>query len=136
MSYQIGEVAKRVGMTVEGLRFYERRGLIKPAARSSSRYRLYGEREVQALLFVKAAQEMGFSLREIEELLAMRQGKGGSCEAMRDRLAGKLDAVRQKIKLLRVLEKDLASGVERCDEQIRKGLLHECPVLEEWGSGT
>ena len=135
MSYQIGEVAKRVGMTVEGLRFYERRGLIKPAARSPSRYRLYGEREVQALLFVKAAQEMGFALREIEELLAMRQGKGDSCETMRDRLAGKLEAVRHKIKLLRVLESDLESGIKRCDEQIRKGRGHECPVLDELGSG-
>ena len=136
MSYQIGEVAKRVGMTVEGLRFYERRGLIKPAARSTSRYRLYGEREVDALLFVKAAQEMGFALREIEELLAMRAGKADSCEAMRDRLAGKLDAVRHKIKLLRKLEKDLASGVKRCDEQIRKGRHDECPVLDELGSGA
>lgn len=136
MRYRIGEVAKRVGMTVEGLRFYERRGLIRPAARTPSRYRLYGEPEVQALLFVKAAQEMGFSLGEIEELLAMRQGKGDGCEAMRDRLAGKLDAVRHKIKLLRKLEKDLMSGVERCDEHIRKGLRHECPVLEEWGSAT
>ncbi len=136
MSYQIGEVAKRVGMTVEGLRFYERRGLIKPAARSPSRYRLYGEREVQALLFVKAAQEMGFSLGEIQELLEIRQGKGNSCEVMRDRLADKLDAVGHKIKLLRTLEKDLASGVQRCDEQIRKGHGHECPVLEELGSGA
>ncbi len=135
MSYQIGEVAKRVGMTVEGLRFYERRGLIKPAARSTARYRLYGEREVQALLFVKAAQEMGFALREIEELLAIRQGKGDSCETMRDRLAGKLDGVRHKIKLLRRLEKDLVSGVKRCDEQIRKGRGHECPVLDQLGSG-
>ncbi len=134
MSYQIGEVAKRVGMTVEGLRFYERRGLIKPAARSPSRYRLYGEREVQALLFVKAAQEMGFSLGEIQELLEIRQGKGNSCEVMRDRLADKLDAVGHKIKLLRTLEKDLASGVQRCDEQIRKGRGHECPVLDELGS--
>lgn len=136
MSYQIGEVAKRVGMTVEGLRFYERRGLIKPASRSASRYRLYGEREVRALLFVKAAQEMGFALGEIHELLDLRQGKGDSCEAMRDRLAGKLDAVRKKIKLLRMLEKDLASGVKRCDEQIREGHGHECPVLEELGSGA
>ena len=135
MSYQIGEVAKRVGMTVEGLRLYERRGLIEPAARSPSRYRLYGEREVQALLFVKAAQEMGFALREIEELLAMRQGKGDSCETMRDRLVGKLEAVRHKIKLLRRLEKDLAVGVKRCDEQIRKGYGNECPVLDELGSG-
>ena len=134
MNYQIGEVAKRVGMTVEGLRFYERRGLIKPAARSPARYRLYGEREIQALLFVKRAQEMGFALREIEELLAIRQGKVDSCETVRDRLAGKLEAVRHKIKLLRMLETDLTSGVKRCDEQIRKGRGHECPVLDQLGS--
>ena len=77
---------------------------------------------------------MGFSLGEIQELLEIRQGKGNSCEVMRDRLADKLDAVGHKIKLLRRLEKDLASGVQRCDEQIRKGRGHECPVLDELGS--
>ena len=85
---------------------------------------------------MKAAQEMGFSLREIEDLLAMREGQSDSCETMRQHLAGKLDAVRRKIRLLRVLEEDLASGVERCDEQIRQGRGHECPVLDELGSGV
>jgi len=134
MSYRIGEVAKRVGMTVEGLRFYERRGLLRPAARSSSRYRLYGEPEIQTILFVRAAQEMGFSLREIEELLELRQGKGDSCQEMRGRLGTKLDDVRHKIKLLRKLEEDLAAGVRRCEEQIRKGRQDECPVLDELGA--
>ena len=135
MSYQIGEVAKRVGMTVEGLRFYERKGLVNPMARSPSRYRLYGDREIQTLRFIKAAQEMGFALREIEDLLEIRQGKGSNCAAMRDRLAEKLDGVRRKIKLLRVLEKDLAAGVARCDEQLRHGR-NECPVLDEFGASA
>ena len=136
MSYQIGEVAKRVGMTVEGLRFYERRGLVKPAGRSPSRYRLYGEEEIRTLRFVKATQEMGFSLREIEELLEIRQGKGDNCEAMRERLAEKLEDVRRRIKLLRTFGKDLEVGIARCDGEIRRGRKDECPVLEELGSSV
>ncbi len=135
MSYQIGEVAKRVGMTVEGLRFYERKGLINPARRSPSRYRLYGDREIQTLRFIRAAQEMGFALREVEELLAIRQGKDSNCAAMRDRLVDKLEGVRRKIKLLRVLENYLVSSVARCDEQLRRGK-NECPVLDELGAGS
>ena len=136
MNYQIGDVAKKVGMTVEGLRFYERRGLLSPARRSPSGYRLYDEREIHLLQFVKAAQEMGFSLREIEELLALRDGSAKSCVSMRDHLAGKLQTVQRKIKLLRALEKDLSTSIQECEEQIRRGKPDECPILEDLGMGA
>ena len=136
MTYRIGEVATRVGMTVEGLRFYERRGLLAPAHRTPSGYRLYGEREIRLLQFVRAAQEMGFSLAEIEDLLALRGGSGESCVAMSERLYAKLENVRRKIQLLKALENDLLSSIHKCEEQIRIGKPDQCPVLEELGTGA
>ncbi|MFQ5742124.1 MAG: MerR family transcriptional regulator, partial [Acidobacteriota bacterium] len=121
MSYRIGEVASYVGMSVEGLRFYERRGLLRPARRAPSGYRLYGDAELERVRFVKAAQEMGFSLHEIEELLALRDAAGETCLAVRERLVAKLESVGRKIRLLRALEGDLRDSVHRCEEQIRRG---------------
>jgi len=133
MEYRIGEAARSVGLSVEGLRFYERRGLVLPARRTGSGYRLYGERQVESLRFIRAAQEMGFSLREIQELLALREGADESCRSMRARLLGKLDTVRRRIELLHQFERDLVASIERCDAQIVSGDSGCCPVLEDLG---
>lgn len=136
MEYRIGEAARSVGLSVEGLRFYERRGLVRPARRTVSGYRLYGQRQVDSLRFIRAAQEMGFSLREIRDLLTLRDGTGAdeSCRSMRGRLNHKLDTVRRRLELLREFERDLVACIERCDAQIDAGDAACCPVLEDLGS--
>lgn len=136
MEYRIGEVAERVGMTAEGVRYYERRGLLPRPRRSSSGYRLYSDADLRRLAFIKAAQEMGFSLREVEELLALRGGDGGSCAAVRERLAAKLEEVRRRRRLLGALERDLKDGLRRCEDLLRAGEPDSCPVLEELESGA
>jgi len=133
MTYRIGQVARLLGMTVEGLRFYERRGLVKPARRPGSGYRIYGEQQLADLRFIRAAQEMGFSLREIQELLRLREGRASCCRTMRDRLETKRTTVRHRIALLRRFEKELAAAVQRCDAQVAAGLEGCCPVLDELG---
>ena len=135
MNYRIGEVASLVGMTVEGLRFYERRGLVTPAARTPSGYRVYREAQVRLLHFIRAAQEMGFSLREIEGLIALRQGDVESCRAMCESLTAKRQAVRRKIRLLQALERDLVASIETCEAQMRSGDADQCPVLESLEAG-
>lgn len=135
MEYRIGEAARSVGMSVEGLRFYERRGLVRPARRTPSGYRLYGQREIDSLRFIRAAQEMGFSLREIEGLLTLRQGVDESCRSMRSQLQDKLGTVQRRIGLLRQFEHDLVASIELCDAQIDTGDATCCPVLEDLGSG-
>ena len=132
MAYRIGEVARRVGMTVEGLRFYERAGLVKPRRRTRGGYRLYSDEQIDTLRFVRAAQEMGFSLAEIRELLQLRRGTG-SCAAVRDRLLDKLGHVRQRIRLLRAFERQLDAAVARCERQLGSHDEARCPVLEELG---
>ena len=133
MDYRIGQVARRVGMTVEGLRYYERRGLLRPASRSASGYRLYGESDVERLRFVRAAQEMGFTLSEITELLELRDGSDRSYRSMRDHLAARLEEVRHRIGLLRAMCADLEDALQRCDRQLERGG-GTCPVVEELGS--
>ncbi len=135
MEYRIGEAAHRVGMSVEGLRFYERRGLVRPARRTASGYRLYGRAQVDALLFIRAAQEMGFSLREIQGLLSLRAGADDSCRSMRGELQDKLDTVQRRIELLRQFEHDLVASIQLCDAQIATDDSGCCPVLEDLGSG-
>jgi len=130
MSYKIGEVAEMIGMTVEGLRYYDRRDLVRPARRSSSGYRLYGDRQVDRLRFVKASQEMGPSLEEIGELLEIRDGSEETCTAVRRRLETKLDQVRRRLELLQAMETDLSRALERCEAQIAEGRGDDCPVLD------
>lgn len=136
MSYRIGEVAEMVGMTVEGLRYYDRRGLVRPARRSSSGYRLYGDRQLDRLRFVKASQEMGFSLQEIDDLLEIRDGSNETCAAVHRRLQDKLRQVRRRIELLQAMEGDLSRALERCEEQIASGREDDCPVLDGLGDSA
>lgn len=135
MEYRIGEAARCVGMSVEGLRFYERRGLVRPARRTASGYRLYGKAQVDALRFIRAAQEMGFSLREIQGLLTLREGTDDSCSSMRGQLQDKLETVQRRIELLREFEHDLVASIELCDARIDTGDPGSCPVLQDLGSG-
>lgn len=136
MQYRIGQAARHVGMSVEGLRFYERKGLVRPASRSPSGYRLYSERQMESLRFVRAAQEMGFSLREIRDLLGLREGVAESCQTMRANLQGKLDSVLHRIELLRGFERELVVSIARCDAQMNTGDTTTCPVLADLGSGV
>jgi len=136
MSYKIGEVAEMVGMTVEGLRYYNRRGLVRPARRTPSGYRLYGDRQLDRLRFVKASQEMGFSLEEIDELLEIRDGSDETCTAVQRRLEDKLDQVRRRLELLQAMEADLSLALERCEAQIAAGGGDDCPVLHGLGESA
>ncbi len=133
MVYTIGEVAREVGMTVEGLRFYERRGLLRPARRTSAGYRLYEEAQLETLQFVRAAQRMGFSLAEIQELVELRGG-GGPCSQVRDRLEEKLTRVSDQRRLLDTFEAQLRTAIDRCDEQLRSEDQDGCPVLAGLGA--
>ena len=68
---KIGEVATRANVNIQTLRYYERRGLLPKAPRTGSNYRLYSDESIRRVRFVKRAQELGFSLKEIKELLAL-----------------------------------------------------------------
>jgi MerR family transcriptional regulator, copper efflux regulator len=93
---QIGEIAKRTYLTVDAIRFYEKRKLLPRAVRSAGRFRLYGESSVERLRFMQQMQGLGFSLREVGELIQLRERKVDACESVKGLLRAKLiDVVRR-----------------------------------------
>lgn len=126
-SMSIGQVAKRTGVGIETIRFYEREGLIEEPPRRASGYRQYPEAAVSRLHFVRSAKELGFSLREIRELLALRVDPGASCADVKSRVDEKRVEVEEKIRALKRIKKTLAKISAACNEQASLG---ECPILE------
>ncbi len=128
----IGTVAKLAGVNVDTIRFYQKLGLIKSASRSSSGYRLFDGEQIRELKFVRHAQELGFSLTEVKELLALRQ-KHHACSDAQSMLKRKLADVHEKIKSLERLEAELAGALRNCNRELRlkREIKHEdcCPLL-------
>ena len=83
---QIGEVSKRTSLTVDAIRFYEKRRLLPKAVRSAGRFRLYGEGTIERLHFIQQMQGLGFSLREVGELIQLRERKVDACESVKELL--------------------------------------------------
>jgi MerR family mercuric resistance operon transcriptional regulator len=122
----IGEVAKQARVQVETLRYYERTGLVAHPPRSASNYRLYPQETVRRVQFIKRAQELGFSLKEIMELLALRATPETPCADIRRRTLDKITAIDEKIQTLIAMKHALAKLVEECSGQ---GEITDCPIL-------
>lgn len=127
----IGELADRAGVGVETVRFYERKGLIRQPARPVHGYRTYSDELLQRLRFIRQAQELGFSLREVDELLAITTDPGSDCADLRDRAAAKLAEVRAKRDRLGRLEQVLVGLVDSCPGS---GGLDACTILDAIGT--
>jgi MerR family transcriptional regulator, copper efflux regulator len=128
----IGDVAKEAKVNIETLRYYERRGLLVKPLRSTSNYRLYAEDTVRRVRFIKGAQELGFSLKEILELLSLRAEPHTRCEDIRERAAAKITDIEAKIRSLRAMKQALTKLVAECAGD---GPITECPILESFDSG-
>ena len=125
---RIGEVAREAGVNVETLRFYERRGLLRePHRRPSSGYREYPAEAVKVVRFIKRAKELGFSLREVQELLRLRDSRGASCAEVRAAARTKVEDIDRKMVSLRAVRRALGVLLESCTSD---GSARECPILE------
>lgn len=122
-----GELAKQAGVNVETLRFYERKGLLPEPPRRESGYREYPADSVNRIRFIKRAQELGFSLDEIQELLALRVKRDTPCAEVKARAQKKILDVRQKIADLQTIERALDRLTASCTG---RGPLTDCPILE------
>ena len=122
----IGEVAKQAQVGIETLRYYERTGLVARPPRSESNYRLYPQETVRRVQFIKRAQELGFSLKEIMELLALRATPETPCADIRMRALDKITAIEEKIEALNAMKYALAKLVDACSGQ---GEITDCPIL-------
>jgi MerR family mercuric resistance operon transcriptional regulator len=126
-SLRIGDVAKRAGVNLETVRFYERKGLLPRPPRARSGYRAFSEDAVRRVRMIKRTQALGFSLKEISELLAIGVDPDGTCADVRQRTMAKLAAIDVKIAELRRMKKALATIAAKCPGS---GPSSACPLLE------
>jgi MerR family mercuric resistance operon transcriptional regulator len=134
VTMQIGEVARRASLTIDAIRFYERRRLLPKASRTAGRFRLYTEDAVERLRFIQLMQRLGFSLKEVGELLKLRERKVDACESVKKLLEAKLGDVRSKLADLRQLESELLADLRKCNHELnhrRQSAPSPCPVLEQ-----
>ena len=124
----IGEVAARAGVSIDTVRFYERRRLLPRAPRTEGGFRLFRPEAVERIRFIKQAQEIGLSLGEIGELLA--EGGAAECRRVRDLLRAKLEEMDKKIGAMRAFRRTLARHHEACEKELtRRGEEAQCPAL-------
>jgi MerR family transcriptional regulator, copper efflux regulator len=124
---RIGELAELAGVPAATVRYYERRRLITTPGRTDSGYRRYGPETAERIRFIKRAQDLGFSLDEIDELLELRARDAASCVAVEAKTRRKIDDVRRRIAELERLEAVLLRLADSCAARERTS---ECPVLE------
>ena len=131
-TFQIGELAKRTALSIDAIRFYERRKLLPTPSRSTGRFRLYTTDDIERLRFVRQMQGLGFSLQEVKELMGVRADRAHACSAVRQFLKTKLADVAVRIQELQQLETGLKADLRKCNRalQQQRGKTCACPVLE------
>lgn len=127
----IGALAAAAGVGVETVRYYQRRGLLEEPRRPGGSVRRYGDETLSRLRFIRHAQELGFSLAEVAELLALDEGR--ECEEARRIANAKLGAVRERLSRLRRIERALAGHVRACE---RSREPRRCPLIETLAKAT
>ena len=125
-----GELVKRSGLERETLRFYESKGLLPKPNRASSGYRMYDRSVLARLAFIRNAKEAGFTLREISDLLDLKE-KNATCRDGRDIARLKVAEVDKKMAALRRMKKKLLLFVTACESEGEKGLAQRCHLSFE-----
>ena len=123
--YRIGDAAARSGVTAANIRYYEKEGLIAPQARGDNSYRLYNDADVHRLRFIRLCRAMDMSLDEVRTLLALDLRSKADCDAACVALDAHLGHVRERLRELRSLEKDLIALRDCCD-----GTDAHCHIIE------
>ncbi|MGH7650135.1 MAG: heavy metal-responsive transcriptional regulator, partial [Gemmatimonadaceae bacterium] len=122
---RIGEIAVEADVNIQTLRYYERRGLLDPPSRRASGYREYKPNDVQRVRFIRRAQDLGFTLHEIADLLTLRADSAHSCGMVEERSSRTLERIDEKIKDLQRMRTALAKYVGACRDQKP---LEACPL--------
>jgi Hg(II)-responsive transcriptional regulator len=125
--FTIGEVARKAGVGVETVRFYERQGLLAEPQRRASGYRQYDQEAISVLRFIRRAKELGFTLREIKSLLALRLDSSATRSEVRSQAIAKLTDIDAKIADLQRMREALQNLLVQCHGN---GTAEGCPILE------
>jgi Cd(II)/Pb(II)-responsive transcriptional regulator len=129
---KIGELAAQAGCDVQTVRFYEREGLLEEPAREASGYRRYDEQALAKVRFIRHCRSLDIPLPEVRQLLAFAARPDQSCGEVNELLDQHIDLVRQRIAMLRSLEKQLVSLRKTCDGDTS----HPCAILEAFMSAA
>jgi len=121
-----GELAKKAKVNPETLRYYEREGLLPEPVRTETGYRIYADVDLKRVQFIKRAQELGFSLKEVKELLALKVNASQSASQVKRLAKLKLQDIEAKIQSLQAMKNTLNKLVEACSG---KGSVDHCPIL-------
>ena len=128
---RIGEFARRAGVNVQTVRYYERRGLLPEPDRQASGYREYTEANLERLQFIRRSQELGFTLSEIGDLLALRADPQTTAAEVKERAEAKIDDIDARIRDLRQIQHALTHLAGEC--QGGEGPTGDCPLLAAMG---
>lgn len=123
---RIGELAQRTGVTVETIRWYEKIGLIDPPARTAANYRQYDAASLAKLSFVRRGRDLGFSLEQIVELMALARDRDGDCADVDVIARGHLTTIDRKIADLTALRRELGGLIAACEG----GGIRDCNIIE------
>lgn len=126
ITYKVGEAARKAGVNKETLRYYEKRKLIATPDRRRSGYRIFTQRHIDQVKFIKRAQELGFTLSEIKELLELRMDENTTCSEVKGEAEEKYRDVVAKIKDLQQIKATLIELIDSCSGN---GPKRECPIL-------
>jgi Hg(II)-responsive transcriptional regulator len=122
-----GELAKQSGVNVETLRYYERDGILPQPKRTESGYRLYHDSDVQRVHFIKRAQDLGFSLKEIKELLLLKQEPDHSAAEVKKMAEEKIESIEEKINMLQAIKESLQNLTAACPGA--SATVEDCPII-------
>ena len=128
----IGQLARQTGVGVETIRFYERKGLLAEPKRKPSGYRQYPAEAIDRLRFIRRAKELGFTLKEIRELLSLRIDPATNCADVREKAVAKLADIENRIRSLQRMKRTLVKLTKAC---LSDGTTDECPILEALEKG-
>jgi Cu(I)-responsive transcriptional regulator len=129
VTLSIGELGRRTETKVETIRYYERIGLLAAPARTEGNYRAYGEAELNRLSFIRRARDLGFSIEQVRDLLALSDRRDQSCATVDELTRAHLTEVERKIADLEALRRELSALLTQC----RKGTISDCLIIEALG---
>ena len=126
---RIGEVAKRSGIGIEALRFYERSGLLERPPRTKSGYRVYDEAVLERLAFIKQAQALGFSLDEVKRIMDDARTGKSPCDEVREIVRRRLEELDERMREMHRYRAELANTLEEWD-RVGQAPGHICGLIE------
>jgi DNA-binding transcriptional MerR regulator len=130
----IGAVARKTGLTVPTVRYYEEVGLLPPQPRTEAGQRHYSDAAVRRLTFIRRCRDFGFSIESVKELVGLVDRPERPCMEVRDIAATQLQQVKDKLQELLALEQSLAAFVANCDGACAGGPAVDCSILEDLGA--